>query len=373
MNKTVALVAISAIASLDAGAESRASVKVPSGEVMQFRAFSELSSSDLRQIREHATSTIPTFSGSFEYNGKTYNYTMAGGAPEAGGSTTIPVVIQPVKFIFEGTTDPATGNPYVLDGTDRVDDVVNSPNFQPADYSIGSGLQFQDAVQNAQFYSVRGADYHLLLGTPKVLKTQTIDVPAGKATIVVNGAGVVEARLNFVYFYELLYGIRYRGGFKSTELPLVLTDNVLLYEFPGTSSCCVVGFHSAYPSIFGKHVIAWASYIRPDTFGNNSFVDVTGISHEIAELVNDPYVTNWVPSWTYPGGTACSLILETGDPVESLANPTFPVAIGNTTYHPQTEAMLQWFERASPSGAFGNAYSYPNMTDLTAPAKDCGS
>lgn len=42
------------------------------------------------------------------------------------------------------------------------------------------------------------------------------------------------------------------------------------------------------------------------------------------------------------------------------------------TYHPQNEALLQWFEFMSPSNALGRAYSYPNastLTSLSAPQK----
>jgi hypothetical protein len=35
------------------------------------------------------------------------------------------------------------------------------------------------------------------------------------------------------------------------------------------------------------------------------------------------------------------------------------------TYHPQNEALLQWFEFKSPSDALGGAYSYPNTAQLT--------
>jgi len=36
-------------------------------------------------------------------------------------------------------------------------------------------------------------------------------------------------------------------------------------------------------------------------------------------------------------------------------------------YHPQTEALLQWFSRQTSSNAFGGAYSYPgnNLTSAS--------
>ena len=45
----------------------------------------------------------------------------------------------------------------------------------------------------------------------------------------------------------------------------------------------------------------------------------------------------------------------------------FPITMPNNfTYHPQNEALLQWFEFQSPSTAINGAYSYPDITTLTA-------
>jgi hypothetical protein len=91
--------------------------------------------------------------------------------------------------------------------------------------------------------------------------------------------------------------------------------------------------------------------------------------------MNDPFTTNAViPSWQFPGEPGvCQGNLETGDPVEGLAPDlvTFPVTIGGVTYHPQNEALLQWFAQVSPSNALDGAYSYPNESSLTAPSLSC--
>jgi hypothetical protein len=58
-----------------------------------------------------------------------------------------------------------------------------------------------------------------------------------------------------------------------------------------------------------------------------------------------------------------------------LANGTVAVPIkelSNTfTYHPQTEALLQWFEQGSTSNALGGAFSYPDTSALTTSAVPC--
>ena len=92
--------------------------------------------------------------------------------------------------------------------------------------------------------------------------------------------------------------------------------------------------------------------------------------------INDPFVlfnnvTDLTPWWLSPNGN-CQNDLEVGDVVEGLPNSTFPITMHGYTYHPQNEALLQWFEFQSPSSAIGGAYSYPDpsvITALSAPQK----
>jgi len=64
---------------------------------------------------------------------------------------------------------------------------------------------------------------------------------------------------------------------------------------------------------------------RPEHFfcGNSGCASA---EHEISEWMNDPFIHNFVPPWQFPGVPgSCQGNLETGDPVEVLANPDFPV------------------------------------------------
>jgi hypothetical protein len=336
--------------------------------------FSHLTEADVEAVRTHATTTIPTFNGSFTYSGKTYKYIIVGGDPTKGGTTSIPTVILPLKVVVSGTT---------FDGSSRLNDVLNSPMFKTANYSVGNGLQFQDAVQNAQFYNSRGANWHTTLGTPRILPTQTLKVPALDGSVGSRNGGTQYGEVSVVWWEGQMTSLLKKAGVKPTEIAMVLTDNIVGKDL---GQCCVIGYHMSYAQfLVGTQAYAWASYVEPGTFvdsstGQDEVVDIMAISHEIAELVNDPFPLsnmNTVPKWAFPlpdpttGKYNCQTNLETGDPVEVLPNPSFPVVIGTTTYHPQTEAMLQWFERTAPSNAFDGAYSYPDITALTTAAKDC--
>jgi hypothetical protein len=95
---------------------------------------------------------------------------------------------------------------------------------------------------------------------------------------------------------------------------------------------------------------------------------VTALSHEISETYNDPFVTfdgvhDITPWWLSPNGN-CQNNLETGDVIEGLPNDTYPITMNGMTYHPQNEALTQWFESTGKSDALDGAFSYPDETVL---------
>jgi hypothetical protein len=161
----------------------------------------------------------------------------------------------------------------------------------------------------------------------------------------------------------------------STTLPIVLTYNTFLYQH-SLSNCCILGYHGATRSLNGNgnqqiQTFIFAAWTDPNIF-SAGIADVLPLSHEISEWMNDPFIHNLVPPWQFPGVPgSCQGNLETGDPVEVLANPDFPVTINGFTYHPQIEAILPWFTREVPSSAISGAYSYPDTTKLTGPSQPC--
>jgi hypothetical protein len=84
----------------------------------------------------------------------------------------------------------------------------------------------------------------------------------------------------------------------------------------------------------------------------------------MAETFNNPFVNNATPWWRAPN-RLCQNNLETGDVIEGLPNAQFPIVLNGFTYHPQNEALLQWFAGVTPSSAISQAYSYPDTNVLT--------
>jgi hypothetical protein len=151
------------------------------------------------------------------------------------------------------------------------------------------------------------------------------------------------------------------------------------YLYVGTpDQCCIGGFHTFdfeagdanngnLPRFFVLNYSTWDQPI----FVDPTVLDVAGLSHEISEIYNDPFVAfdgvqDVTPWWLSPNGL-CMDILEDGDVIEGLPGQTFPTPMPNgRTYHPQNEALLQWFQFETPSSALHGAYSYPDETVLTA-------
>lgn len=346
--------------------------------------------------------SVPNFTRSFTVNGVTFPYTMVGNDPSLGHITTIPTKIVAVSLKLLN----ADGTVFdTVDATPFVQPALNSPNFQRFKYEHdatsgipGEPTQFSDAVHRAEFFSTMDPNWHTELA-PSIVDNITITVPKfvtvrfrGQNVQAVNYfSGLAADGNRFVLMFNLFFNQQLNiimnneidaGNFTTDSFNLPLLPNTFLFSFNPNNplqrgSCCVLGFHTYFTDgAVPEHrwLTQFASWISPGIFGGG-FNDVTAISHEIAETFDDPFVNNITPRWHFPGSATCQGNLETGDPVEVLANATFPVTLKNkgveTTYHPQTEALLQWFAQTVPSDAIHGAYSYPDLTALTAPATLC--
>jgi hypothetical protein len=174
------------------------------------------------------------------------------------------------------------------------------------------------------------------------------------------------------------------GDMHTTDVTTLLFPNTFLYV-GDPSNCCILGFHSfdleqgdaTNNYMERRYVFNYSSWITPGLFaGSAPPVDITVLSHEMSELFHDPFVSNATPIWVSPNGL-CQNNLETGDVIEGLPKANYPITLNGFTYHPQNEALLQWFAGQTPSSAKNGAYSYPDTTVLTSPTKsylnDCAT
>ena len=332
--------------------------------------------------------SIPNFSSSFTFQGTVFPFTMLGHKPQAGGTTDVPTSYVAISFFFDEFVD-TNGNNIVIDANALTPTVLESPEFDRFSYTSGN-TQFTDAVQRAEFFNVikhkDGDDsWHTLFDDPRMLIPVTVEVPVGSSVVFSLPDGSFVALMDINFLASQLNTLLQTEGVKVTEVPIFLTHNTVYGDFQANQplDCCIGGFHTAFETnqvnnkIFVQ-TFAFATWLDSNianfVFGDPTiFADIQAISHELAELANDPFVNNATPNYQIPGAPpgACQANLEVGDIIENLAVPDFPITINGFTYHPQNEALLQWFEGQSPSTAIGGAYSYPDTTLLTSPFSPC--
>lgn len=347
--------------------------------------------------------SIPNFNGQFFADGFDFNgnpnrhwYTnTVGNPPQMGGTTLIGAPLQPVNVELDdanGNLRVVNGHPLISDATKFVNPTLASPVFSNFTYSSGAdATQFSDAIQRAEYFNSMKPDWHtLLLAAPKPALTmhirQSATCPSGPHSagcnyvFALNADGtccrfilVNDNPPDFVFdngLADMVITDITNNAITTKDISTFLYPNVFLFS-GDTTQCCALGFHTYFfepgsdPEL--RWVINYSSWIGPGLFGA-AFVDVTAVSHEIAETYNDPFVVsdsvhNLTPFTLAPNG-GCSEVLETGDVIEGLPKATFPITLNGFVYHPQNEALQQWFEFESPSSALGQAYSYPDTTVL---------
>jgi hypothetical protein len=321
---------------------------------------------------------------------------MVGRAPfgtgESEGSaetTEIRAPVVPVSLDlrnFDGSPRFVGGKRLFSDGTQYVNPVLNSPVFSNTSYgSSASPTQYTDAAQRAEFFNKAASEWHTLL-RPRAATPRTMVLIRGTYRFALNADGSCCAfvLIDANTFANALFpptvsgtdtttivgAAETSGEIRTRDISTFLFPNAYLY-IGNPNNCCILGFHT-YDLEQGdptngfrerRYVLNYSSWISPGLFGGG-FSDVTALSHELSETFNDPFVNNATPWWLSPSGR-CQDNLEDGDVIEGLPNAVFPIALNGATWHPQNEALLQWFAGATPSSAISGAYSYPDTNVLT--------
>jgi hypothetical protein len=319
-----------------------------------------------------------------------------GHMPGDGGTTTINAPVIPVTLNLldsNGQTRYVNGHPLIYDPSSYVTPTLNSPVFQNYSYSSSpTPTQFSDAIQRAEFSRQMAPSWHTLLN-PSVKAGETMSIPRGQYEFALNPDGTCCAfvLVDDYTFTNLLYPPTYpvdnttvvgqaelSGAITTKDIATFLFPNTFLYSFVNNHFvCCVLGYHGpdlepgATPgSPLRLYNLNYSSWITPGLFRGGAAApqDVTALSHEISETYNDPFVTfdgvhDITPWWLSPNGN-CQNNLETGDVIEGLPNDTYPITMNGMTYHPQNEALTQWFESTGKSDALDGAFSYPDETVL---------
>jgi hypothetical protein len=137
--------------------------------------------------------------------------------------------------------------------------------------------------------------------------------------------------------------IKHYTQIQPNALVIFVTYDAYLTE----GGCCIGGYHSAT----GNQTYSHFTYI--DHTGVFS-QDVSALSHEVGEWMDDPLVNN------VQG--ACGGLLENGDPLEGEANyGGFPYTLNGFTYNLQDLVWLKYFGQTPPTSA-NNWWSFQNAS-----------
>ena len=307
---------------------------------------------------------LPQWNGSFtDRNGAQRNFVMAGADPAtSNATTTIQAYLIPLVMVYGAANGNMTFDPTMettASGLTVMEQVARSPLFKASIDFVQGGTdlgkaQYIDAYQRGNFWNSvsTNTDYHTVLQIVKTLKPQTITVSATEGHVVSDPfhLGGPRGEMDINAFDGRLQ--TFMSKFKQINpsvLPIFITADVFLTS----GGCCIGGYHSANAVQPGGQTYSYATYIN--TVG--SFAqDVSALSHEIGEWMDDPFTNNRV-------GCTDNSILENGDPLEREQNyGGFPYTVKGFTYNLQSLVFLPYFG-AKKNTSVNKWYSFQN--DMT--------
>jgi len=324
-----------------------------------------------------ASETIPLWNYTIvsPVNNTSYSGQMVGRSPFNHGhrSTAITTLLIPIVLTFADTG--TVFDPNSIDAPDSctnttsvMREIANSPIFQSpyapppqsGDYKMNGvdvgRTQYVDAFQRANFWSeIQGSPYHTLL-SGYILNPISVTVPAANGSTNSDFCGAYGTMdINWwdnLVQTSILPSLASQGVTTST-LPLFIFDSVFMYD--GTiTNCCILGYHGSYTPGGVLQTYSVNSWDTSGAFGG----DISIMTHEVGEWMNDPTGTNPTPAWGNIGQvTGCQRNLEVGDPLTGTLFPGVQTEQNGFEYHPQELAFFSWFYRQSPSSGAGGMYS----------------
>jgi len=317
-----------------------------------------------------AGSTIPLWNSSVTSLGSTYKYKMVGKNPavaHTSQTSKVPSPVVPIIFNFQSggvtvhTFDPTAADPVCSPAGSAFSLTLASPLLKNHAYTAGGTsigtTQYVDFFQRANFYKYTkptgvNPKYHVLLtpSTPVGVVVTANNFPIQSAPC--GELGFIEYNSWDNYLQTQIFPQLATYGITPTTFPIFEFYNVVLYDTT-ISNCCILGYHGNFTNgAFQTYAIS--DFDTSGAFSGSS--DISGMSHEIAEWMNDPTGANPTPAWGHIGQVSgCQGNLEVGDPLSgTIVTVTMP---NGYHYHPQELAFFSWFYRQSPSIGVNGWYS----------------
>ncbi len=348
-------------------------------------------------------------------DGNTYTGAVVGGNPFNRGArtTNLQIVLVPLRLALTGTPrnfDPTSPDTGCLGGSTAFTLTQQSPLFNTVPNFTMNGVNmgtvtYPDAIQRAQFWSAVSSvspAYHLGMNVT-VAPVQTIttanDTAGNAGSYSFSGDCSTNspsqdnparwAAIDINYLDGQLISIVGSLGLTANQFPLFVIYKTIITEGPPgnlNGNCCILGYHSTtdlVPANAPGQTYGIGSYFPPvNIFGGaaGGVVDISALSHEVMEWINDPSGVNLTPEWGNIGQVGgCTVSgsthtpgqnnFEVGDPLSGSFQAAISMPNG-VTYHPQEEAFFSWFFGGSSYGAGGK---YSSKGTFSGFAKTCAS
>lgn len=338
----VSVIAVSLVLAC-AGLASAQETKYP--DILDAKPMYKAGPNHMELAPQVPTANLVQWNGSFtDLTKKKVTFTQIGTDPTTTNtSTTITTYIIPVKMVYPPSNGNKTFNPKkqkLSNGKTVINNIIASPIFNPGvDFTQGGTdlgtTQYIDAFQRGNFWSTvsKNTGYHVLLGKPTVLPVRSITVSNPSLGGVFNnpfGSGVVGTYDINAFDSQLQIWMKGFTQINPGVLPIFITYDIFLTS----GGCCIGGYHNANGPQPGGQTYSHATYV--DSKGSFS-QDVSALSHEIGEWLDDPFVDNFV-------NCNDNGIMEVGDPLEGEANyGGYPYTLGGFTYNLQSLVFIGYF------------------------------
>lgn len=300
-----------------------------------------------------AAKNLPQWNGSYtDLTNKKITFTQIGGNPATTNATsTVKVLIIPIKFVMTQNGTKYTFDPLATmsDNKNRTvpQALVASPlfstkvDFSPQWGSCATGskcvdlgaTQYIDAFQRGTWWGNNvgvNTSYHVLL-KPKVEPEQEIDVTCTSGCVG-NEFGVQVGLYGFSAMDAKLQGfMKSITDVNPGVLPLFVSFDVYLTS----GGCCIGGYHDSLSGPPGGQTYSYSTYVdHPGAFSQ----DVSALSHEIGEWMDDPFIGYNNVNCQDNGW------MEVGDPLERNANyGAFPYKSRGYTWNLQSLVYMPYF------------------------------
>ena len=196
----------------------------------------------------HAQGTVPTFRMAIGQA----SYTLAGGDPVRGGTTTIPTLLVAVQLSFD--SKKVAGKTFVMDAAPDTRSILRSPIFADFAFDGGRPTQYADALLRA---TIPGhPDWHTVLGRPEV-KRVDVAVPSSAGYVLTSaksGRSLAIVDLEWLQ-REIFRQVPKQDG----RLVIAVTHNTAYYALGDATVCCSWGTHGVDTATGNSFVLA--SYI----------------------------------------------------------------------------------------------------------------